>query len=250
MINAVRSEWIKMRTVRMNWVLVIIAIAFPLIVSVLSAALADDIDARDLVEIVQGTSVVTAMLLGVVGASTITGEFGFGTIRVTFAAIPRRTVVVVAKAFVTAVVAMAAEAVVVLLSLVVSSSVASSRDLDVDFGDVPNADAAILGIVLFAAIVSLLGLGLGLLIRNTPAAVAILILWPLVGEGIVGALLTVAGLDDAGKWMPYNEGISMGLLDAQRGDEALSRVGAGLYFFAVTAVIGILGTLLTNRRDA
>jgi hypothetical protein len=105
------------------------------------------------------------------------------------------------------------------------------------------------GIILFAAIVSLLGLGLGLLIRNTPAAVAILILWPLVAEGIVGGVLMAAGIDSAGKWMPYNAGISMGLLDSQR-DESLSRVGAGLYFFAVTTVIGILGSMLTNRRDA
>lgn len=250
MINAVRSEWIKMRTVRMNWVLVIIAIAFPLVVSTLTAALANDLDARDLLEVVQGTSVVTAMLLGVVGASTITGEFGFGTIRPTFAAVPKRMVVVAAKAFVTVVVAMVTEAAVVLLCLVVSSSVATSRDFDIDLGDVPNANPAILGIVLFAAIVSLLGLGLGLLIRSTPAAVAILILWPLVAEGIVGGVLTAAGIDQAGKWMPYNAGITMGLLDSQRGDETLSRVSAGLYFFAVTSLIGILGSMLTNRRDA
>lgn len=250
MINAVRSEWIKMRTVRMNWVLVIIAIAFPLIVSTLSAALPDDITSRDLLQIVQGTSVVTAMLLGVVGASTITGEFGFGTIRPTFAAIPKRMVVVVAKAFVTVLVAMVTEALVVLLCLVVSSSVASSRDFDIDLGSVESVNAAIVGIVLFAAIVSLLGLGLGLLIRSTPAAVAILILWPLVAEGIVGGVLTAAGVDSASKWMPYNEGISMGLVGSQRGDEALSRVGAGLYFFAVTSVIVVLGSMLTNRRDA
>lgn len=249
MINAVRSEWIKMRTIRMNWVLVIIAIAFPLIVSTLTAALADDIDARDLLEVIQGTSVVTAMLLGVVGAATITGEFGFGTIRPTFAAIPKRMVVVAAKALVTVLVAMVTEGAVVLLCLAVSSSVATSRDFDIAIGDVPNANPAIVGIILFAAIVSLLGLGLGLLIRNTPAAVAILILWPLVAEGIVGGVLMAAGIDSAGKWMPYNAGISMGLLDSQR-DESLSRVGAGLYFFAVTAVIGILGSMLTNRRDA
>ena len=36
--------------------------------------------------------------------------------------------------------------------------------------------------MLFAAIVSLLGYGLGLLMRDSPASVAVLILWPLVAE--------------------------------------------------------------------
>ena len=41
MINVLRSEWIKLRTVRMNFVLAIIALAFPVIVVVLTASLAD-----------------------------------------------------------------------------------------------------------------------------------------------------------------------------------------------------------------
>ena len=71
MINTLRSEWIKLRTVRMNLVLFIIAVAFPLIVSVLVASLGDidDLRASDVVGLVTGSSVVTALLLGVVGAS-------------------------------------------------------------------------------------------------------------------------------------------------------------------------------------
>jgi hypothetical protein len=38
MINTLRSEWIKLRTVRMNLVLFIIAVAFPVIVFVLVAS--------------------------------------------------------------------------------------------------------------------------------------------------------------------------------------------------------------------
>lgn len=250
MIDALRAEWIKLRTIRMNWVLVIIAIAFPLVITGLTTALSDGLDAEDLLQVVQGTSVVTAMLLGVIGASTITGEFGFGTIRPTFAAIPRRMVVVVAKAVVTALVALVTEALVVLACLVLGTSIGSSRDLDLDLGDVSTTNAAITGLVLFAAIVSLLGLGLGLLVRNTPASIAILILWPLVAESIVGAVLAAAGVEHAFKWLPYNAGISMADPTVERGSDALGRVDAGLYFFAVTAIIVVLGALATNRRDA
>ena len=98
MINTLRSEWIKLRTVRMNCVLFIIAVAFPVVVCVLvglAAATSTDLTVSDVAGLVTGTSVVTALLLGVVGAVSITAEFAYGTIRPTFAATPRRMRVLV-----------------------------------------------------------------------------------------------------------------------------------------------------------
>jgi ABC-2 type transport system permease protein len=249
-INVLRSEWIKLRTIRMNLVLVIIAVAFPLIVSTLIAALNNnqEMSSRDLLNAVQGSSVVTAMLLGVIGAATITGEFGFGTIRTTFAATPKRMRVIIGKSIITVVMAMVVEGLVVLFSYNVAAVVLTSRGRHIDLADAPSGTPAIIGVVLFAAIVALLGFGLGLLIRNTPAAVAILILWPLVAESIVGAILGAAGVDQPFKWLPYNAGISMANPDSFEG--GLGRVGSGLYFFAVTGAITVLGAILTNRRDA
>jgi ABC-2 type transport system permease protein len=252
-INALRAEWIKLRTIRMNWVLFAIAIAFPLIVVVLVVALSDidEIRADEVIGLITGTSVITAMLLGVIGAATITGEFGFGTIRVTFAATPQRLVVLVAKAIVTVVTALIVEAIVVLVCYASASAIASARDVEFAFSDSPSGEAPIVGVIAFAAIVALLGYGLGLLIRATPAAVAILILWPLVAEGIVGAVLRAAGVESAFKWMPYQAGINMG--NPELGDpdnDSLGRVWSGVYFFAVTAAIATLGAFMTKRRDA
>jgi len=250
MVHVLRSEWIKLRTIRMNWVLVIIAIAFPLVVTTLTAALidADEIDTNDMVGLITGTSVITAMLLGVIGASTITGEFGFGTIRVTFAATPRRMRVLLAKGIVTVVVALVVEAVVVLTCYGVASAIASSRDAPLDLGATEAGDAAMAGVIGFAAIVALLGYGLGLLIRNTPTAVAVLILWPLVAENIVAGILSASGVSEPLKWMPYQSGIAMGFPDLD--GETFGRVQGGLYFLAITLVVTLLGAFLTNRRDA
>jgi ABC-2 type transport system permease protein len=253
-INTLRSEWIKLRTIRMNHVLVILAIAFPLIIVVLTAVLIDidDMDAKDLAGLVTGTSVVTGMLLGVIGAASITGEFGFGTIRPTFAATPKRMRVVIAKGIVTVVVALVVEAAVVVLCYGVGSGILESRGASLDLGS-PGSDgakAAMGGVVLFAAIVSLLGFGLGLLMRSTPASVAVLILWPLVAEGIVGALLAAAGVEHPFKWLPYNAGINLGNPDAVEGGDSLGRLIGGLYFFAVAAGVTALGSVVTNRRDA
>lgn len=251
MINTIRSEWIKLRTVRMNLVLFIVAVAFPVVVSVLVAALANvsDLKVSDIAGLVTGSSVVTALLLGVVGAVSITGEFAHGTIRPTFAATPRRMRVLVAKAIVTALFAAVAEALVVVFCFAVSSAIAKSRGVSVSLSGQPEAKAALIGIVVFAVIVSLLGFGLGMVIRNTPAAVAILILWPLVVENIIFAILSAAGVDNPQKFLPYISGFGLGNPE-RASSESLGRVTGGLYFATVTAVVVAAGAIITARRDA
>ncbi len=252
MTAVLRSEWIKLRTIRMNWVLIIIAVAFPLVVGILTTALQQqrDINAKDVVGLVSGTSTVTALLLGVIAATAITGEFGFGTIRPTFAATPHRSKVVGAKAIVSVVVGLAVEAVVVILVYNVCALIASSRNRPISLSDVPAGVAPLLGVTVFAGIVSLLGYGLGLIIRNTPATVAVLLVWPLVVESLVAALLAAIGVDHPAKFLPYNSGIQLGNPDSGTSSDVLSRVPAGLYFGSVTLVILLIGTILTSRRDA
>jgi ABC-2 type transport system permease protein len=250
-IYTLRSEWIKLRTVRMNLILFVLAVAFPVIVSVLVASLADieDLHISDVVGVVTGSSVVTALLLGVVGAVSISAEFAYGTIRPTFAATPRRVRVLVSKAIVTALFAAVAEALVVLFCFVLSSAITSNRGSNVSLGDEPEARAALIGIVVFAVIVSLLGLGLGMVIRNTPAAVAVLILWPLVVENIIFAILSAAGVEHPQKFLPYISGFGLGNPDPS-GPDSLGRVAGGLYFGAVTVFVVTIGVLITARRDA
>ena len=251
MINTIRSEWIKLRTVRMNIVLFILAVAFPVTVSVLVSSLANirDLKTSDVAGLVTGSSVVTALLLGVVGAVSISAEFAHGTIRPTFAATPKRMRVLIAKATVTALFAAVAESLVVVFCFVVSSAIASSRGATLALNDQPEARAALIGIVIFAVIVSLLGFGIGMVIRNTPAAVAVLILWPLVVENIVMAILSAAGVSNPQKFLPYISGFGLGNPDAPS-SESLSRVAGGLYFAAVSAVVAIAGAVITARRDA
>jgi ABC-2 type transport system permease protein len=102
-INLLRAESIKLRTVTMNWVLGTIAIAFPLVVTLITAFVRgddDDFTTDQLLEVLTGTSFITVLLVAVVAAASITSEFGFGTIRPTFAATPRRVRVITAKALV------------------------------------------------------------------------------------------------------------------------------------------------------
>lgn len=250
MIAVLRSEWIKLRTVRMHWVLVIVAVAFPMVITVLTSALSDtsDMDTEGLAGLVVGLAIVTALLLGVLATASVGSEFAHGTIRPTFAATPRRTRVVLAKAIVVVASTLVVAGAVVAGTFAAGAAIARSRDVRVSFDDAPGALPGMVGVVLLAVIVALLGFGLGLVIRNQAAAIAALILWPLLVESLVAGLLTAVGVDRAFRYMPYNSGFAMANPTSDAAE--VGRVQGGLYFFAVTLAVVVVGAVLTERRDA
>ncbi len=252
MINVLRSEWIKLRTVRMNWILGIIALAFPLIVTLLTAFFNGDrydFNATSLLQVLNGTAVVSTLLCGVIAAASITSEFGFGTIRPTFAAVPRRMRVVVAKGVIAASAAMALIAVVIVIGVFVGRQLAEGQGATIDFGSVPTAVPALVGLIVLAGLMSLAGYGLGLITRSTPAAISILIVWPLIAEALIGQLIhVITGWERVQEWMPFQSGFSLVFVDAEFGGP--SRLVAGLYFGGVAALLALIGAVAVNRRDA
>lgn len=260
--STIRSEWIKFRTVRMNWVLGIIAVLFPVVTTLLFAwkAGGDAIDSGGAVSssspveplqvfnFLTATSIVMVMLLAVIGATAITSEFSTNTIRPTFAATPRRSRVVLGKVVVTAAVVAGISTVVVAGTLVGAGAVLSGRNSPRSFGDVANLGIASVGFVLFTVIFSLLGLAFGLILKSTPGSVAVVVLWPLLIEGLAGTLLEFAGVDNARKWMPFSAGRE--LFDLGNGGVVLGRWAGGGYFLAVTVVLLLIGFSITSRRDA
>ncbi len=253
MINVLRSEWIKLRTVRMNWILGIIALVFPLIVTLLTAFFNGDdgsFDARNLLEVLTGSGIVATLLCGVVAAASITSEFGFGTIRPTFAAVPRRMRVVVGKGIIVCVAAMELVAVVILVGVFVGRPLAEGQGATIDFGEVPSAVPALVGLVLLAGLMSLAGYGLGLITRSTPAAISILIVWPLIAEALIGGLIQViTGWHDVQQWMPFQAGFRLVFVEADSFGGP-SRLMGGLYFGAVATLLAVIGAVAVNTRDA
>lgn len=252
MIDLLRAEWIKLHTVTMHRVLTVIAVAFPLIVTLLTAFFQGDnrsYDTGSLVGTLSGTSLLSALLFGVLAATAVTGEFGFGTIRPTFAATPSRGRVVLGKAIVSVVFTAAAATAIVLVGWFAGRSIAEGQGATIDLDRLPTAVSAMVGIVAVAATLAVIGLGLGLLFRSTPATVTALIAWPLIGEGLIGALIgVVIDSDHVQQWMPFQAGFQAALHETQDGGP--SRLGGGLYFAGVALAILALGTWSTNRRDA
>jgi ABC-2 type transport system permease protein len=244
-IDAIRSEWIKVSTIRVTWVLAAAAVAFPLIVIVLTAIFSEDPpDGSDVAGLLAGLTVVSAMLLAVVASLSITNEFSHGTIRPTFASMPDRLRPLLAKPIVQVAIAVVVTTAIVVAGWIAGAALADGTQSLDDDGALPS----LIGVVLLAVGLVLLGYGLGLIIRNSAATICLLLLWPLIAESLVAGLLTAIGADGLIRFLPYSAGINMVAVDQP--DDSFGRVAGGLYFFAWVAVILVLGIVLTRRRDA
>ncbi|MEQ1699848.1 MAG: ABC transporter permease [Ilumatobacteraceae bacterium] len=254
MINLLRAEWIKLRTVTMNWVLGIIAVAFPLVVTLLTAFfLGDegDFEASDLLEGLQITTSLSRILIGVVAVAAITSEFGHGTIRTAFTATPRRSRVLIAKGIMVVGCAMVVQALVSVLALGVGGAIASSQGATIDFGSVDSFVPSIVGGILLAGLSALAAYGIGMVMRSTPLAIVTFIVWPILGELIVGGLIALATRSSTAiSWMPFQAGSRLAAVANSDLIDGPSRVTGGLYFGVFALALAGLGGWLVNRRDA
>jgi len=256
--NVLRSEWLKWRTVRMHWLLIGIAIGLPIVVSILTAVFRNDgmLDKSTVYELVLGTSFVTAILSGVTSAVVTSGEYGYLTIRPTFAATPRRGAVLAAKAGLTVVIGILTQLVVLVVSITASVSILENRGM---LSDTPVTAPmpAMAGSVAFVALLALIGHALGALFRSAPLSITTIIIWPLLVENIVGALLVaITDSDTVLDWLPFRIGFEMlrysgfDLSDGGMFDTGPTRIQASLYFGAVSVGLTLLASAVASRRDS
>ena len=186
-----RMEWRKLRTVRSSWLILVIFAVGMISLSVLalshegypqlSAADRASFDpTRD--------STFTGLLLGqllaaVLGVLTITSEFSSGMIRATFAAAPRRPLVLAAKASVLVAVMLTAGEILAFVAFLAGQAVLQAPAPRAALGQ-PGVLRAVLMAGAYPALVALIGLGLGAVIRHTAGAicavVVVLFLLPLL----------------------------------------------------------------------
>lgn len=250
MINLLRSEFFKLRTVRLNIWLPVGAVITLFVVTALVGVLSSNPERftnSDLMGLIGAFSILVSMMVGVATSLGITSEFGHGTIRPTMAATPNRTLVFVAKAIVSVLFGLAVGAIAVTSSFIVGSVLLNSRDADVSLSGDDGSLASFFGVIVLAGLLALFGYGLGLILRNAPAAVSIIILWPLLIEGILSGVLTVAGVDDAQRFMPYSSAFALVIPNVS--DAPGGRISGGLFFGTVAVALVVVGIVVNNRRD-
>ena len=111
------------------------------------------------------------LVLGVLGVLMITAEFSSGMIRATLAAVPRRPVVLAAKAAVLGAVTLAIGEVFAFAAFAVGEAVLRSPAPHASLGQPGVLRAVLLGGA-YPALIALIALGLGAVIRNTAAGIS------------------------------------------------------------------------------
>ena len=249
MIALIRSEWIKLRTVRSNITMSCFALALPLLITLLTMAFRniDSVDERSVSAVLLGSGSLSVLLFGIIGVLAITQEYSQGTIRLTLAANPRRTRVFVAKGIVLAILSGGLTAFIILVGNTAGEAILDSRGA---IGKLSNdkMGQAYLGMIVLSILVSLLGMAIGTLTRNPPSAVAVLVLWPLLLESLIGGLLSVIINDEIFKWMPFQTGLIA--LQLEDSDMDFGRWGSLGYFGLWILGLSLFAHLVFKRRDA
>ena len=256
----VRSEFKKISSTRLWWGLLIGAVLFTGVNALANAAFAGvdpgagqpttpGLDTPEAIRSVYAMSAfsgtyIFALILGITG---MTGEYRYQTITPTFLVSPRRSRVVVAKMLAHMVMGVVYGLVALVAALAVGSIVISVRGFDLGYGADrlwPTMGLAVLAV----AIWTLVGIGIGTLIRNQIAAILIAIFITFLIEPILTFALSAADLDWVVKWLPTN--VSAALMAP--GDTLLDYLdwwAGGLMLVVYGLVLAALGLILSTRRD-
>jgi ABC-type transport system involved in multi-copper enzyme maturation permease subunit len=244
----VRAELTKVTTTRLVWGLLLGYVGFVvlnIVVMVFTAGSQGlpELDTQQAVRGVfasAGTGTVFSLVLGVVA---MTGEFRHGTASTTFVAEPRRGRVVAAKAIALPVVTLGYALVGVAVTAGLGFGLLAARGVDAEAVD-PHLGAVLAGAMASVALYSLLGVGLGSLIRNQVAAVVSALLWVMLVESAL-----VAFLPEVGRWTPGGAASAMTLDEPVRGVDLLPPWAGAALFVAYGVALAALGARWTVRRD-
>ena len=173
--RATRSEWIKIRTLRSTWITSMIAVFLTVLFGAESAiayAKTEGMSDSAAGGLITGTT-FGEIVVAVLGALVITGEYSSGQIRSTLAAVPRRTRVFAAKSLVIAIWSFLLGVISLLLSWLVAAPFMG--DEAPSFSDT-HIVGFIWGTGLAFAGIALLSLGMGYLVRSTAGAITVVVI--------------------------------------------------------------------------
>jgi ABC-2 type transport system permease protein len=147
------------------------------------------------------------LAIGVLGVLLVAGEYATGTIRVSFAAVPRRLPVLWGKAVVLGLTTLVLCLPAALAAFLLGQSILSDKGLDVPLS-APGVARAVAGSALYLGGVGLLGLGLGALLRSTAGAVAGLF-GLLFGPQLLAGTLPETWSDKLYPYLPVPAGVAV-----------------------------------------
>jgi len=246
-------EWTKLRSIRSNYLTLLIASAVSICITVLvvhtiAASPASPAKAPfdSLTVSFLAYAEYAVLPVSILGVLACTSEYSTGLIRTTFTAVPQRWTVLAAKAAVAGIVALLAGELLAFVSFLLTQAFLSGRH-----GGLPLSHPGVLGGILGAGfllpVCVLTGLGLGAIIRHTAGAIA----------ATVGVVYLLAGLclslpspwnTDIGRFTPAFAAYQVVALHPR--PQLFAPPVSLAILVAWPALILVIGGLLITRRDA
>jgi ABC-2 type transport system permease protein len=176
--NVAQMEWLKLRSVRSTWWALLVYAVGMIALAILvlyhqhwaSMSPADRASFDPTNDSYAGLA-IGQLAIGVLGVLVITSEFSSGLIRATFAAAPRRPLVLAAKAAVLTAVALVAGEILAFAAFAAGEAVLKAPAPHASLAQ-PGVLRAVLMAGAYPVLIGLIGLGLGALIRHTAGAIS------------------------------------------------------------------------------
>lgn len=255
--RVVHSEWIKARTLPSTWVM-LAAIAVVLVgLGTIAAAVStgsvttpdggpSPFGGEDPLSTVLTGANFAVLLVGVLGCLAGAREYGSRMIAVTVAAAPRRWQVLVGKATVLVVLVLPTALVGVFAAYGVGTAVLSGGGAaTVALGD-PGVLRSLAGMAGYLTAITLIGMGLGILLRSVASSIGALIAGVLILPGLAGALLPDSW-DTVLRFLPTDAASAFTAVQSSGGDLLSAGVGALVLAAWVALVLVGAGAALARR---
>jgi ABC-2 type transport system permease protein len=242
----VAAEYLKFRTTRTAIGVLLAALALVAVATAGTVGTAEDgaLGTTQLTQDTVSSALFASLVAFIVGILSVTVEWRHGTVTRTFLVTPRRARVLVAKEIWMAIFSAALATVGLLLVLAIASPWLELRDSSL----VLDRDAGSLGgrIVLATVLWGALGVGIGAVVQSQTPALVGAILWILLVEALIGALLGLVDLEGVADYLP---GRALSSFGGTVEDGGLSRAVGGAVGLAWVVGLGALGWLRMSRQD-
>jgi ABC-type transport system involved in multi-copper enzyme maturation permease subunit len=253
--DVLRSEWTKLRSVRSTWVSLGVATALAVGLGALISAVASnhypnaslsDRLSWDPTSVSLGGLTIGQLAIAILGILTVTSEYSTGMIRTTLAAVPNRSRLLTAKAAVFTATALVVGEIVSFAAFLIGQSLINGNAPSVSLSD-PGVLRAVIGAGLYLAVIGLLGVALGAIIRATAGAIATIVAILFVLPGVLQALPD-SWRHPVTKYWPTQAGSQ--LIAVHRSAHTLPAWSGFAVMCLFVAIVLVLAYYLLERRDA
>lgn len=261
-----RSEWVKLTTLRSTWwclgLIAAMTAGMPVLIALVLGFTGDPAANVDLASYEWSLAITvstgfTVLIAAVLGSLVITGEYATGMIRSSLTAAPGRLSTLFAKSAVMGATLLVVQGLALVVGALLAAVILGANGYAIDVADA-RVWTALLGAAVYPALIAVFATGIGTMLRNSAGAIAsvlgLLLVVPTILQ-LAGMLLQARWVLDVNAFLPSSLGSAMTSfpMDAFAPESevlALEPWQAALVLLAWAGAALVGGVVVLTRRDA